>query len=196
MTNPLFGKDFIADEVFRDEFRGKIIKVDDKRLDWNKITFHKLDWDLEIRGLPYQIVRAEYHVDGKNVTKFHHPGYPLCHCIGGQYSNNNYYAYPLFKERTDFDRDHGQFFHEDLGPTRENLIEFNGDAPHWGIVAEGSHYFRKGEFKKGARVYITRNSKKFYEIMTGSISYGLSKAQYILSELQDHPCNILKSVRF
>lgn len=192
MTKPkqqLFGEDFIADEVFRKERDITIIKADDRRLDWNKIKFEKLDWDLEVRGLPYQIVRANYFVDGINPDqKIWVSGFPLCHCIGGRYGHNNYYCYPLFKQ-SDEDEARNQYWPDDPGPTRDNIREFSGDAPHWGIVAEGSNYFRKGEVRQGARVFITRNNKKFYEIQTGSVSYGLAKAQYILVQLQEHPCN-------
>jgi hypothetical protein len=185
----LYGEDFIADEIFTADYHMHIIKATDERLDWNKIKFDRLDWDLEVRGLPWQVVRAYYHVHGINDKKIYSPGFPLCHCLGGQYNENNYYAYPLFKERSDEDIDNNQYWPDDPGPTRHNLIEFSGSAPHWGIVAEGSNYIRKGEIRKGARVYITRNNKKFYEIMSGSVSYGMSKAQYILAQLQEHPCN-------
>jgi hypothetical protein len=116
-------------------------------------------------------------------------GYPLCHCIGGRYGNNNYYAYPLFRPRTREDEDKNQYFFEDNGPTRENLTKFDGSAPHWGIVSEGSHYFRKSSIRDGNQTYITRNNKRFYTVSAGSIEYGLSKIQSVLTSLQDHPLN-------
>lgn len=184
----LFGENFIADELFRQEHTAHIIKVTDSRLDWSKIKFDKLNWDLEVNGLPYQIVRAYYHVDGID-NSVYMIGYPLCHCIGGRYGNNNYYAYPLFKPRTSEDEEANRYFFEDIGPTKENLIKFSGQAPHWGIVSEGAHYFRKSEIRDGGKTYITRNNRIFYPVTNGSIEYGLSKAQSVLTSLQDHPLN-------
>lgn len=60
------------------------------------IEFSKLDWDVEVNGIPYQIVRAK--------------GY--AHCIGGRLDwgdGNDFWAYPLNEPMT-----------------FENLIEFGG----------------------------------------------------------------------
>lgn len=177
----------INEDIFKEPYEPHIIDIKDPELNWDKINFDKYDWDLEVRGLPYQVVRATYHVDGKK-GRFA-IGYPISHCIGGKWGHNNLYAYPLFKERYKKDDGKSEYHWHDEGPTRENLIEFDGEAPTWGIICEETNYFRKGEIRKGGNAFITRNGRKFYEIHTGSISYGASSAFKIIAELQEHPCN-------
>lgn len=171
---------------------GHICKPTDPRIPWNKINFSKLDWDLVIRGLPWQIVRAEYVEESP--TRLTGLGVPLCHCIGGKYQNNNYYAYPLYRETNPYPekrtiREKPEYELWDEGPTRDNLIDFDGSAPSWSIAFEETNYFRKGEIRQGGRCTIFRNSQKFYEVGAREMGFGLAKAQSILMHLQEHPLN-------
>lgn len=171
---------------------GDICKPTDERIPWSNINFSNLDWDLMIRGLPWQIVRAEY-VD-EPPTRLTGLGVHLNHCIGGKYQNNNYYAYPLYRETNPYPdkrtiREDPEYELYDEGPTRDNLIDFNGSAPSWSVAFEETNYFRKGEIREGGKCTIFRNGAKFYEVGGREMNYGLSRAQSILMQLQEHPLN-------
>jgi hypothetical protein len=170
-----------------------ICKPTDKRIIWDNIKFHNLDWDVEIRGLPYQCVTATYYPDGiPDPKQFPYSlGVKLNHCLGGNFGENNYYVYPLFRESNPKRgiRDDVEYILEDPGPTKDNLIEYNGRSVCWSIAFEETNYFRKGEIREGGLCTIFRNGKKFYEIGAREMQYGLSKAQYFLMQLQEHPIN-------
>jgi len=171
---------------------GHICKATDERIPWRNINFSNLDWDLMIRGLPWQIVRAEY-VDEPH-TRLIGLGVHLNHCIGGKYQNNNYYAYPLYRETNPYPekrtiREDAEYELWDEGPTRDNLIDFNGSAPSWSVAFEETNYFRKGEIREGGKCTIFRNGEKFYEVGGREMIYGLSRAQSVLMQLQEHPLN-------
>ena len=175
--------------IFDQPYEARIVNIASSSrdsVDWKKIKFENLNWDLELRGLPWQVVRANYFKNGIDESKFT-IGYPLCHCIGGQYGNNNYYCYPLYRDQTDQQIEDMEYTPHDPGPTKDNLKEFSGDAPTWGIFAEGTNYLRKGEMRQGGTTKILRNSKWFYEIQTGSYTYGISRALSIVEQLKDHP---------
>ncbi len=174
--------------IFKQPYDVRLCKPTDPRVDWDKVKFDKVDWDCEINGYPYQVVRAEYFVDGLPKKGNWTMGYPLCHCSGGTYGKNNYYVYPLFT-RTSAQEDTNEYTPCDPGPTKDNLTKFNGKrGPLWGIQYEPTNHFRKGEVRDGNKITITRNNRPFYETH-GSMGYGLSNAQVIIDKLQDHPCN-------
>ena len=113
----------------------KLIKKDD---DSYKSHMKKLDWDVVVRSVPYQIVRIEGYV----------------HTIGGHLdwgNGNDFWAYPLGEE-----------------PSYENLIEFNGEAgATWGIEYEPTNYIKskwgETEVLRGRKLIITRNGEPFYD---------------------------------
>jgi hypothetical protein len=92
------------------------------------------------------------------------------HVMGGKYNNNCFWCCP-----------------SDESPSHKNLIPFNGSAPTWGVIFEETNYFGKRSIKQGGNCYITRNNKKFYEVMGRDVNYCLSKAQYLLVQIQEHP---------
>lgn len=99
-----------------------------------------------------------YRVDGYN------------HTIGGRFGDNCYWACP-----------------EGETPTYENLIEFSGDAPTWGIAFDRVNYIKnkwdETSVEANGSCWITRNGKKFYRVPARFLDYGLAKAQYILVQL-------------
>ncbi|EMN7726839.1 hypothetical protein WB980_000083 [Bacillus cereus] len=99
-----------------------------------------------------------YRIDGYN------------HTLGGKLSENCYWACPAGEK-----------------PTYKNLIEFNGDAPTWGVVFDRSNYTKtkwdETSVECNGICWITRNGKKFYSIPARYMDYGLAKAQYILVKL-------------
>jgi hypothetical protein len=177
-----------------DEFipeKYSICKPTDKRIDWNKIKFDKLDWDCVIEGLPWQVVRATYHPEGlPEKGKIPSIGIHLNHSLGGRHGENNWYCYPLYR-RTNPDDIRGEPDYEwfDEGPTPNNLLEYSGRAVNWSISFEETNYLRKGEMREGGRCTIWRNGKKFYEVGGREMNYALASAQQIVMRLQEHPIN-------
>lgn len=110
-----------------------------------------------------------YRVDGYN------------HTIGGKWGENCYWACPIGEK-----------------PTYENLIEFNGDAPTWGITFDKTNYIKNKWDETSVEAYgscwITRNGKNFYRILGRSMDYALAKAQYTLVKLQEE-CPLYLSER-
>lgn len=99
-----------------------------------------------------------YRVDGYN------------HTIGGKYGENCFWACATGEK-----------------PTHENLIEFNGDAPTWGVTFDRINYVKskwdETSVEANGACWITRNGKNFYSIPARHMDYGLAKAQYMLVQL-------------
>lgn len=168
-----------------------LCKPTDKRIDWNKIEFDKLDWDCVINGLPWQVVRASYYPEGlpekgKFPTSI---GIHLNHSLGGRHGENNWYCYPLYKEIYKKGPEENEYELFDEGPTPNNLIEYSGRAVNWSISFEETNYLRKGEMREGGKCTIWRNGQKFYEVGAREMNYGLASAQQIVMRLQEHPIN-------
>jgi len=77
-------------------------------------------------------------------------------------------------------------------PSFLNLIQFNGDAPTWGVtfgrVNQPSVKHGYEEVVCYGECWITRNGKQFYQIPASKMEYGLSAAQYLLTKLlESHP---------
>lgn len=110
--------------------------------------------DLEVNGVPYDIYIVEGYV----------------HTIGGRWGENSLWACPAGEK-----------------PTHENLIEFNGEAPTWGITFDRVNYVKskwnETSVETNGSCWITRNGKKFYNIMGRTSEYALAKAQYTLVQL-------------
>ena len=126
------------------------------------IEFSKLDWDVEVHGVPYQIVRAK--------------GY--AHCIGGHLDwgeGNDFWAYPLNETMT-----------------LENLIEFDGvPGATWGLEYTPTNYIKtkwdETEIRSGRKLLITRNGKPFYD---GLMTFHQAIAYIMDGILEDHPLDL------
>lgn len=93
------------------------------------------------------------------------------HTTGGTYGENCLWACPTGEE-----------------PSYDNLIEFNGIAPTWGVFFEPTNYVNKGEVLSSGKCWITRNGEKFYNVGGRTMDYALAKAQYFLVRLfEEHP---------
>lgn len=92
------------------------------------------------------------------------------HSIGGRWGENNFWACPA-----------------GATPTFENLIQYDGDAPTWGIMFDRNNYIKDKWDQTSVEVngscWITRNGKPFISIMSRDADYGLAKAQVTLVEL-------------
>lgn len=60
------------------------IKLIDEKTDLSQLIIHPYDWDLVVKGVPYQVVRIEGYV----------------HTIGGHWGGNDFWCYPLKEEMT------------------------------------------------------------------------------------------------
>lgn len=121
-----------------------------------------LDWDLEINGKPYYVVRLEGYI----------------HTIGGRWGENDYWAYPRDEE-----------------PSYENLIEFNSEKTTlWGIEYKPFHSIKckwdECETRQGSHLIITRNGKKFDEITSSGMYYGIDKARVMIEDYNEHPLEL------
>ncbi|MEN2464943.1 hypothetical protein [Ornithinibacillus sp. JPR2-1] len=92
------------------------------------------------------------------------------HTIGGKFGENCYWACPA-----------------GANPSYYNLIEFNGDAPTWGVIFDRVNYTKNKWGEKSVEAngncWITRNGKNFYRVPARYLDYGLAKAQYLLVKL-------------
>ena len=80
----------------------------------------------------------------------------------------------------------------DEEPTYENLIQFNGEAPTWGVMFDQTNYIKskwdETEVRSSGKCWITRNGEKFYNVGGRTMDYALAKAQYFLVRLfEEHP---------
>ena len=130
--------------------------------DFPTLKYNKLDWDVEVKGIPYQIIRVEGFI----------------HTIGGHLDwgdGNNFWAYPLNEE---------MMF--------ENLIEFNGQpGPTWGIEYSPTNYIKskwgETEILLGRKLIITRNGKPFDD---GFMTFHQAIAYIKDGLLNEHPLNL------
>ena len=121
-----------------------------------------LDWDLEIKGIPYYVVRLEGFV----------------HTIGGHWGENNFWAYPrdeepCYENLIEFDSDSPVLWGIEYKPT--HYIKNK-----WG----------EKEVRRGSSLIITRNGKPFDEINSNGIYYGIDKARVRISDYNEHPLGL------
>jgi hypothetical protein len=121
----------------------------------------------------------DLEVKGEPYDVYRVDGY--IHTIGGKMGENNYWACPAGER-----------------PTFENLIEFNGDAPTWGVMFDRVNYIKskwdETSVEANGNCWITRNGKKFYQIPARYMDYGLAKAQHLLVQLLEE-CPLYLSER-
>ena len=126
-----------------------------------------LDWDLEIQGRPYYVVRLKGFV----------------HTIGGHWGENNLWAYPrdeepCYENLIEFDSNSPVLWGIEYKPT--HYIKRK-----WG----------ESEVRRGSRLIITRNGKPFDELNCNGIYYGIDKARVRISDYNEHPLG-LNSIDF
>lgn len=119
-----------------------------------------LDWDVNVKGHRYTV----YRVDG------------YYHSIGGKYGNNDLWCCL-----------------EDEEPTYKNLIEFDGVPCRWSFKVEQNNYTKskwgENEVRSNCICTIYRNDKEFMSFGTRDYEYASSKAQVLITKLQEHPIN-------
>jgi len=134
------------------------IKLIDKDTDLSKVNKHALKWDVVVNNIPQEVYRIEGFI----------------HSIGGHFGENDYWCCPRDQE-----------------PSVDNLIEFSGHVIQWGIEYIPINYTKykwgEDEVRKTGRTVIKRNGKTFYVIGCNNMDYGLAKARYSLTRLEEHP---------
>lgn len=127
------------------------------------LEYRKLDWDVEINGIPYQVIRV--------------PGF--AHCTGGHldYGEGNiFWAYPLNEELS-----------------IHNLREYNGPhgGVRWGLEYSPTMYFQykweEPSIESGRKLIITRNDKPFYN---GFMTFHQAIAYVKDGILAEHPLDL------
>ena len=121
-----------------------------------------LDWDLEIKGIPYYVVRLEGFV----------------HTIGGHWGENNLWAYPrdeepCYENLIEFNSNSAVLWGIEYKPT--HYIKSK-----WGEI----------EVRRGSCLRITRNGKLFDELNCNEIYYGIDKARVRISDYNEHPLEL------
>ena len=127
------------------------------------LFYTKLDWDVEVKGVPYQVIRV--------------PGFP--HCTGGHldYGDGNiFWAYPLNEELS-----------------IDNIRQYNGlhGGVRWGLEYFPIHYNRnkwdEQSIEYGRELIITRNGSPFYN---GPMTFHQAIAYVQDDILRLHPLNL------
>ena len=126
------------------------------------LKYTKMDWDVVVKGIPYQVIR----VDG------------FVHTIGGRLDNgdgNCLWAYPLGEELK-----------------YDNLREFDGvPGARWGIEYTPTNYLKckwdELSIERGRKLIITRNDEPFYD---GFMTIHEALAYVLDNKLDEHPLNL------
>lgn len=130
--------------------------------DIDNLSYRKLDWDVNINGVPYQVIKAA--------------GY--AHTIGGRLDwgdGNCLYAYPLGEKMT-----------------YENLTPFDGHpGARWGLIYNQTNTFNShyGDSYIDARrkLTITRNDEEFY---SGLMTFNEAVSYIFDGKLDEHPLDL------
>lgn len=80
----------------------------------------------------------------------------------------------------------------DEEPSKENLIGYGAASIcSWGIEISDLKYhnFKHEDIENKIHVIITRNGDHFYDFSCNDFSYGLSKAQVLITNIKEHPIN-------
>lgn len=134
------------------------IKLIDENTNISELKMRKMDWDVVMKGKPFQVVRIEGYI----------------HTIGGKWGDNNLWAYPRDEEPT----------YENLIEYNSERpvmwgINFN---PHHYVRSK----WDETEMRYSGAVTITRNGEDFYTLC-GGMNYGIDKARVLISEIEEHP---------
>ena len=128
-----------------------------------------IDENTDLSGLRKPI-GWDLELNGRPYDVYSVDGY--VHTIGGKWGENDYWACPAGET-----------------PTYENLVQFSGDAPTWGVTFNRKNYLRnkwdETSIEANGECWITRNGKNFYRIPARHMDHGLAKAQHILVQLQE-----------
>ena len=144
------------------------IKLIDKDTDLSKVL-HPVPWDAFINDFQYQVYRA--YEDTKDEIIYYN------HSIGGHWGENHYWAIPR-----------GETLHW------SHLIEFNGEACCWGFNVRSINTVKSkwGECCAEHKyvIDIIRNDEVFNTILAHDLLYGISKANVLITEYQEHPLEL------
>lgn len=121
-----------------------------------------LDWDLEIKGIPYYVVRLEGFV----------------HTIGGHWGENNLWAYPrdeepCYENLIEFNSNSPVLWGIEYKPTHYIRSK-------WGET----------EVRRSGCLIITRNGKPFDKLNCNEICYVIDKARVRISDYNEHPLEL------
>ena len=167
----------------------------DEKTDTSNLTMSYVDWDVIVNGKPYAV--------------FNFPDY--VHTSGGRFGENSYYCCPvsIMKCNKCSNSSNTDIKHEDVDlmkpegifrccknfkPLGKDLIAFNGEPCNWDVIASSKNYIKhkyndESVQSRGYEITIKRNGVEFYTFNSRELSYGLSRAQMLLSEIHEHSIN-------
>jgi len=138
------------------------IKLFEENTDFSKLSMYKLNWDVEARGIKYDVWRVE--------------GYN--HSIGGRYGENNFWCCPVGKEPSYETMIEYNGAHAGVLWGIE-IYETHNIKHKWG----------ESSIEEGGNWAITRNGKPFFEGFHRDIDYAYIQARKTLYTLQGHALN-------
>lgn len=124
--------------------------------------YRPLDWDLEIKGTPYYVVRLEGFV----------------HTIGGKWGENNLWAYPRNEEPSY--ENLVEFSSQDTTLWGIEYRPYHYLKSKWGEC----------ELRQGSHLLITRNGRIFEEMSSSGINYGIDKARVRIEDYKEHALDL------
>ena len=80
----------------------------------------------------------------------------------------------------------------DENPCKENLIGYAADSVcSWGIEVKENKYrnYKHEDVESSFGIIITRNGDHFYDFTCRDMSYGIAKAQTLITMIKEHPIN-------
>lgn len=141
------------------------IKLIDKDTDLSKVL-HPVPWDAYINGFPYQVYLV--YEDTKDGTIYYN------HSISERFGENYYWAIPR-----------GESLHW------SKFIGFDGEPCCWGFNVRSVNTVRSkyGKCRSEHKyvIDIIRNDEVFDTIIANDLFYGVSKANILITEYQEHP---------
>lgn len=144
------------------------IKLIDKDTDLSK-ALHPVPWDAYINGFPYQVYLV--YEDTKDGTIYYN------HSISERFGENHYWAIPR-----------GESLHW------SKFIGFDGEPCCWGFNVRSVNAVRSkyGKCRSEHKyvIDIIRNDEVFDTIIANDLFYGVSKANILITEYQEHPLGL------
>lgn len=137
------------------------IKLISKDTDLSTVHMHYVNWDVEIRGIPYKVYDLEGYV----------------HTIGGRWGNNSYWACPRNADPTT----------ANLIPFSGSACSWSIRLDEANCLHHSG--LNGTSIERTMDVQILRNGQLFYSVGARDMDYAYAKAYSLLVELQEGVVN-------
>lgn len=136
------------------------IKFIDETTDFSTLSMEKKNWDTDIGGVPYQVVKIRGYV----------------HTVGGKYGSCDLWAYPMNEEPT---------FKNMLRFNAYNPVSWGIVCKPKNHICHGSN-----EVRNNSLVVVTRNGDKFFTCEARGNTIGIDEARVAISKFTKHPLGL------